>query len=163
MISIMFLFFTTVYICLINNKKIMKERVLISTIMTSNVVKLNLSDSLTKAELLFKENNIRHIPVVSGSQIVGMLSHSDMLKIAIPDVDENDECVVSTVYNMFTLEQVMTKNVETLYHYDYVKTAAEIFSKCDFRALPIVDKDKNLVGILSTTDLIKFLLSQFNG
>ena len=141
----------------------MKERVLISAIMTLNVIKLNVTDSLTKAEMLFKENNIRHIPVVSGNQIVGMLSYSDLLKIAIPDVDENDDCVVSTVYNMFTLEQVMTKNVETLYHYDYVKTAAKIFSESDFRALPIVDQDKNLVGILSTTDLIKYLLSQFNG
>src|SRR5690606_19970685 len=100
---------------------------------------------------------------VSGNEIVGMLSHTDMLKIAIPDVDENDECVVSTVYNMFTLEQVMTKNVKTLYFYDYVNTAAGIFSESDFRALPIVDADKKLVGILSTTDLIKFLLSQFNG
>lgn len=141
----------------------MKERILISAIMTSNVIKLNVNDSLTKAEKLFKENKIRHIPVVSGNSIVGMLSHTDMLKIAIPDVDDNDECVVSTVYNMFSLEQVMTKNVETLYFYDYVKTAAKVFSESEFRALPIVDEDKNLVGILSTTDLIKFLLSQFNG
>lgn len=141
----------------------MKERILISAIMTSNVIKLNVNDSLTKAEQLFRENKIRHIPVVSGNEIVGMISYTDMLKIAIPDVDENDECVVSTVYNMFTLEQVMTKNVATLYHYDYVKTAAKIFSESDFRALPIIDVDNKLVGILSTTDLIKFLLSQFNG
>lgn len=141
----------------------MKERILISTIMTQNVIKLSINDSLSKAEKLFKEHNIRHIPVVSGSQIIGMLSYSDLLKIAIPDVDENDECVVSTVYNMFTLEQVMTKNVETLFHDDYVKTAAKIFLERDFRALPIVDENKNIVGILSTTDLIKFLLSQFNG
>ena len=141
----------------------MKERILISAIMTSNVIKLNINDSLTKAEKLFKENKIRHIPVVSGNSIVGMLSYTDMLKIAIPDVDDNDECVVSTVYNMFTLEQVMTKNVETLYFYDYVKTAAKVFSESEFRALPSVDEAKNLVGILSTTDLIKFLLSQFNG
>ena len=34
----------------------MKERILISAIMTSNVIKLNINDSLTKAEKLFKEN-----------------------------------------------------------------------------------------------------------
>lgn len=140
----------------------MKERVLISSIMTSNVIKLNLNDSLSKAEKLFKEHKIRHIPVVSGSVIIGMLSYTDMLKIAIPDVDDNDECVVSTVYNMFSLEQVMTKNVKTLYHYDYVKIAAEIFSESEFRAIPIIDENNNIVGILSTTDLIKFLLSQFD-
>ncbi len=37
----------------------MKKRVPISTIMTKNVIKLNLSDPLTKAEKLFKKHNIR--------------------------------------------------------------------------------------------------------
>lgn len=140
----------------------MKERILISTIMTTDVVTLNITDSLTKAEELFKNNNIRHIPVVSGNQIVGMLSYSDMLKIGIPDVDEDDKEVISTVYDMYTLEQVMTKNVKTLFNTDFIKTAALIFSESEFRALPIVDEHQNLVGILSTTDLIKFLLAQFN-
>lgn len=141
----------------------MKERILVSTIMTPDVVTLNLNDSLTTAEELFKKNNIRHIPVVSGEHIVGILSHSDILKIGIPEVTENNESVVSTVYDMYTLEQVMAKNVKTLKHNDFVKTAALVFSESEFRALPIVDDNDNLVGILSTTDLIKFLLAQFNG
>lgn len=140
----------------------MKERIPISTIMTSNVVTLNVTDPLTKAEELFKEHAIRHIPVVSGTQIIGMLSYSDILTIGIPDVDEGDGKIVSTVYDMYTLDQVMTKNVKTLLHTDYIKTAAMIFAESDFRALPIVDEENNLAGILSTTDLIKFLLTQFN-
>lgn len=140
----------------------MKERRLIATIMTPDVVTLNVNDSLTKAEELFKTNNIRHMPVVSGKNIVGMLSYSDILRIGIPDLDSNDEKVVSTVYDMYTLEQVMTKDVKTLRHNDYVKTAALVFSESDFRAIPIVDEEEKLVGILSTTDLIKFLLGQFN-
>lgn len=140
----------------------MKERILISTIMTSNVVTLNVKDSLTKAEELFRDHNIRHIPVVSGDNIVGMLSNSDILKIGYPDLDEDSEKIVSTVYDMYTLDQVMTKNVKTLKQNDFVKTAALVFSESEFRALPIVDDDNVLVGILSTTDLIKFLLAQFN-
>lgn len=141
----------------------MKERILVSTIMTKNVITLNITDSLTKAEELFSTNNIRHIPVVSGQQIVGILSHSDILRIGIPDMDEKDEKVVSTVYDMYSLEQVMTKDVKTLHQNDFVKTAALIFTESEFRALPIVDENESLVGILSTTDLIKFLLAQFNG
>lgn len=140
----------------------MKERILISTIMTAEVVKLNINDSLTKAEELFKSNNIRHMPVVSGNQIVGMLSYSDILKIGIPEVTEDEEHITSTVYDMYTLDQVMTKNVKTLRDTDFIKTAALVFSESEFRALPIVDEEDNLVGILSTTDLIKFLLAQFN-
>lgn len=140
----------------------MKERILISTIMTTEVVKLNINDSLTKAEELFKHNNIRHMPVVSGNQIVGMLSYSDILKIGIPEVTEDEEHITSTVYDMYTLDQVMTKNVKTLRDTDFIKTAALVFSESEFRALPIVNETGELVGILSTTDLIKFLLAQFN-
>ena len=53
--------------------------------------------------------------------------------------------------------------MKTLYHTDFIKTAALVFVESEFRALPIVDEKENLVGILSTTDLIKFLLAQFNG
>lgn len=140
----------------------MKEKVNVSVIMTANVVKLNVNDSLSKVESLFREHKIRHIPVVSGSNVVGVVSYTDLLKISIPDIDEKDEFVVSTVYNMFTLEQVMTKNVKTLFFYDTIKTAAEILSTSDFRALPVVDEKNNLVGILSTTDLIKYLLSHID-
>lgn len=141
----------------------MKERILVSTIMAKDVITVNVTDSLTKADQLFKEHKIRHIPVVSGKHIVGILSHSDILRIAIPDINAEGDAVVSKVYDMYTLEQVMTKNVKTLQQDDFIKTAALVFTENDFRALPIVDAENNLVGILSTTDLIKFLLAQFNG
>jgi CBS domain-containing protein len=41
-----------------------------------------------------------------------------------------------------------------------IKEAAEIFLKAEFHALPVVEKNK-LVGILTTTDLIKYLLEQY--
>ena len=63
----------------------MKQKVPVSTIMTKNVVKLNLSDDLTKAEMLFKKHHIRHIPVVYSNKIVGMLSYTDLLRISFAD------------------------------------------------------------------------------
>jgi CBS domain-containing membrane protein len=60
--------------------------------MTKNVVKLNLADDLTKAESLFKKHHIRHIPVVNGNKIIGMLSYTDLLRISFADaVDDDDE------------------------------------------------------------------------
>ena len=45
----------------------MKQNVPVSTIMTTNLIKLTISDDLTKAESLFKHHKIRHIPVVHGA------------------------------------------------------------------------------------------------
>lgn len=49
----------------------MKHRVPVSQIMTKEVVTLTTKNSLNDAEKLFKEHGIRHLPVVSGNQLVG--------------------------------------------------------------------------------------------
>lgn len=139
----------------------MKQRVPVSTIMTTNVIKLNVSDDLTKAEQLFKKNHIRHIPVVSGNKILGMLSYTDLLRISFADaVDDDDEVVDTTVYNMFTVEQVMAKNLISIAPETTIREAAEILASKEFHALPVCEGNL-LVGILTTTDLIKYLISQY--
>lgn len=139
----------------------MKKQVPVSTIMTKNVIKLNLTDDLTKAELLFKKHHIRHIPVVSSNKIIGMLSYTDLLRISFVDaVDEEDEVVDVTVYNMFTVEQVMAKKLVTISPETTIKEVAEILSSKEFHALPVVEGDL-LVGIVTTTDIIKYLLEQY--
>lgn len=139
----------------------MKNNVPVSTIMTKNVIKLHLTDDLTKAEKLFKHNKIRHIPVVDGNKIVGMLSYTDLLRISFVDaVDDDDDIVDVTVYNLFSVEQVMTKNLTTIFPDTTIKEAAEILSKNEFHALPVVEND-TLIGIITTTDLIKYLIDQY--
>lgn len=133
----------------------------ITTIMTQNVVTLRKSDSLEKAEKLFKKHHIRHIPVVSGKAIIGMLSYTDLLRISFADsAFEEEDYVDSVVYNMFTIEQVMVKKIVSAKSSNTIKEVAEIFSKSEFHALPVVDNNI-LVGIVTTTDLINYLLKQF--
>ncbi len=139
----------------------MKKETLMSTIMTKNVITLNTTDNLEKAESLFKKYHIRHIPVVSGTEILGMLSYTDLLRISFADaVYEDEESVDTMVYNMFSIEQVMAKNLISVPTSTTIKEVAEILSKKEFHAIPVVDNGK-LMGIVTTTDLINFLLKQF--
>jgi signal-transduction protein with cAMP-binding, CBS, and nucleotidyltransferase domain len=50
--------------------------------MTKNIIKLNLSDDLTKAEALFKRHKIIHMAVVDNHKIVGLLSYTDLLRLS---------------------------------------------------------------------------------
>lgn len=139
----------------------MKKRVPVSQIMTKDVITLNNTDDLMTAESIFKKENIRHIPVVSGEQIIGMLSYTDLLRISFADAVYEDETNVDTVvYNMFTIEQVMAKNIVSVNSNTLIREVAEILSSREFHALPVVDNNK-LVGIVTTTDLINYLLEQF--
>jgi CBS domain-containing membrane protein len=139
----------------------MKQRVPVSSIMTKNVVKLNIADDLTKAESLFKKHKIRHIPVVNGNKIIGMLSYTDLLRISFADAVYDEETTIDvTVYNMFSVEQVMAKNLVTVSPETTIKQVAEILASKEFHALPVVEGEL-LVGIVTTTDLIKYLIDQY--
>ena len=110
------------------------------------------------AELLFKRNKIRHIPVVAGETIIGMLSYTDLLRISFADaVDENETDIDTLVYNMFTIEQVMVKNVTTITSNTSIKEAAKILASHEFHALPVLENGM-LVGIVTTTDLLNYML-----
>jgi len=138
----------------------MKQRTPVSAIMTKNIIGLTRSDDLQRAEILFNRHKIKHIPVVSGETVIGMLSYSDLLKISFADVSEDENSVDSVVYNMFTIEQVMVKDVVTISSETTIKEASEILADREFHALPVVDEGA-LVGIVTTTDLLNYFIEQF--
>jgi CBS domain-containing protein len=138
----------------------MKKDVPVSKIMTKNIVRLKLSDELSTAESLFKKNHIRHLPVVDKDHIVGIVSYNDLLRISFADaVDVEGGDIETTVYDMFTIEQVMTKKVVSVNSGTSIAEVAALFLKHEFHALPVVDNDC-LVGIVTTTDVIRFFLEQ---
>ncbi|TYA84170.1 CBS domain-containing protein [Seonamhaeicola marinus] len=133
----------------------------ISTIMTEKVITVNKTDEIEKAEHLFKHHHIRHIPVVEKDAVVGMLSYTDLQRLSFADItNENEGDVDAMVYSMFSISQIMKRNVVSVSPRNSIKEIAEIFAKREFHALPVVENNK-LVGIVTTTDLINYLLKQF--
>lgn len=127
--------------------------------MTSQPFSANVTMSLRDVDLLLNEHSIRHIPVVSGDVLVGMISRTDLERISFVTGVEGNR-LKTEVYDQFTVEQVMTKNVQTLDKDDTIKDAAEMLSFGAFHAVPVVD-EKKLIGIVTTTDLINYLLDQY--
>jgi CBS domain-containing protein len=128
--------------------------------MSTDIIALHRDDDLETAEMLFKRHKIRHIPVVDKDVIIGMLSYTDLLRISFADaVDPYDTDVDTLVYNMFTIEQVMAKNIISVPSTASIKQVAELLAQREFHALPVVDNG-NLVGIVTTTDLINYLLKK---
>ncbi|WP_190809291.1 CBS domain-containing protein [Flagellimonas sp. S3867] len=139
----------------------MRKNVPVSKIMTTDLVTLTINDNLTTAEKYFKKYDIRHIPIVSGNTILGMLSLTDLLRISFADaVDETEESVDTMVYNMFTISQVMARDVVSVSPQTTIKEVAQFLAQKEFHALPVVE-DGKLEGIVTTTDLINYLLEQY--
>lgn len=132
----------------------------VSDIMTKDLIVLNPAQNLYEAEALFKKHKIRHIPVVESKKLLGILSHSDLLRISFADLTDEEDYVESVVYDMYTIEQVMAKAPLTVNADATVKEVAGVLSEQSFHSLPVVENDE-LVGIVTTTDLINYMLKQF--
>lgn len=130
----------------------------ISEIMTQQVISLESNESLEKAEGLMKKNHIRHLPITKDGLLVGMLSLTDLQRISFTtSFNEEGLNSDSLIYDMFSVEQIMTHHPISIDVNDGLIKALEILVEKEFHALPIVDRD-NLAGIITTTDAIKYLL-----
>nr|WP_316931487.1 CBS domain-containing protein [Maribacter antarcticus] len=90
-----------------------------------------------------------------------MLSYTDLMRISFADaVGEDERDVDSIIYNMFSIEQVMAKDIISIASKTTIQEATEFLSKKEFHALPVVENDE-LVGVFTTTDLITYLLAQY--
>ncbi len=138
----------------------MKKREKVSKIMTANVHTVGIHEDLRQVRDRLQENNIRHLPVVSGDKLVGILSRTDILRLSFGSVFAGQEEADEAIFDMLTIEQVMVNNPRTVQAEDTIQDVAEVFASEEFHALPVVDGEK-LVGIVTTTDIIKYLLEQY--
>lgn len=138
----------------------MKHTIPVLEIMSKTVIALKRGDDLERAEMLFNKYKIKHIPVVSSDVVIGMLSFSDLLKISYAETSEDEHNIEAIVYNNFTIEQVMSKNIVTITSETSIIEAAKILADKEFHALPVVDEGV-LVGIITTRDLLNYFVKQF--
>ncbi|OFY94493.1 MAG: hypothetical protein A3K10_03450 [Bacteroidetes bacterium RIFCSPLOWO2_12_FULL_31_6] len=127
------------------------------------LITANIKDSLTLVNDLFKKNKIRHIPVIDDTKkLIGIISLTDIQRICIGGAFGGEpEMVNKAILEMMTIEQVMKKSQHTVQKNQSIRDVAEMLTKEEFHALPVVDVEK-LVGIVTTTDMIKYLLDKCN-
>jgi CBS domain-containing protein len=137
----------------------MKKRTPISKIMSNDIITINKTQYIREVSDIIRDKNIRHVPVVSGEKVIGMLSKVDLQKISFVNTVDGDE-LTTALYDGLNIEQVMTKDVKVVQKDDTVYDVATILSKNEFHSLPVLENEK-LVGIVTTTDLIKYLVDQY--
>jgi signal-transduction protein with cAMP-binding, CBS, and nucleotidyltransferase domain len=129
----------------------------ISTIMTSNVKTIDIKDSLYDAKSIMLRKKIRHLPVLNKTRLVGILSLTDIMRLSFGQVFVGQEDTDQAMMDMLNIEQIMREHPRTIDEKMTIQDAAEIFALEEFHALPVVGL-KGLVGIVTTTDLIKYFI-----
>jgi CBS domain-containing protein len=138
----------------------MKRREPVSHIMTSNLHSVKEEDTLSDVVGVFRKYKIRHLPVTKGGVISGIISSTDINRLTFGGLFENQDGADEAILEMLRVPQVMTSKIRSVAPDTSIKEVAEIFAKEHFHALPVVDGDQ-LKGIVTTTDVIKYLLEQY--
>ena len=138
----------------------MKKREPIRHIMTSHVFTVKETDQLVDVLHIFRKNKIRHLPVMKGNVVSGIISSTDVNRLTFGSLFENQEGADEAVLEMLSIPQVMTAKPRMVDPNDLIRDVAEIFANEEFHALPVVE-DGVLKGIVTTTDVIRYMLEQY--
>lgn len=126
----------------------------VSEFMTRKVLTAAPDDGIREVFFRMREHGIRHVPVLDGAQLVGMISDRDLRR---PDwVDEAPD--LSYEYHLednMSVGDLMSRNPISVHTYDDLATACQQIVKHGFGALPVLDKGNHLVGVISKADLVR--------
>ncbi|MBC8468229.1 MAG: CBS domain-containing protein [Planctomycetes bacterium] len=145
----------------------------VKDIMTEQVVSLEEQDDVDKVMKVMQKGKFRHVPVVDRQKrLVGIISDRDILRLLpyrkgqrkpqsdvfradLFDVEPHEPAIRRQVY------RIMNQNVIHVRpdcgFYDVVKMLHEMKISC----VPVIDEDKNLLGIATVTDVMRGLLAAY--
>ena len=134
----------------------------VSTIMSSQLITVGPNDSLRDVKAIFDSHRIHHLPVVHDNQLLGMISKTDLLHF-IKGVNRSpeEEVIEASRLEHGRAEEIMVTGLAKLDVNDKINVAIEVFKENLFHALPVV-RDHELVGIVTTFDIIRMLSDEDN-
>ena len=139
----------------------MKKKESVSQIASTALITIQIGQKLSEARKLMQVNQIHHVPVLQGKKLMGILSAVDLATLSLTSFGSDERANDALLDNQFSVEEVMSKNMVTIKPTAPIREAAEILAEGHFHSLPIVDKEGDLQGLVTSTDLIRYLLSQY--
>jgi acetoin utilization protein AcuB len=122
---------------------------LIKDLMTLNPVSLSPDENINGAFQTLLKHHFRQAPVVENGKLIGIVTDRD-LRMAI---------VQTYVESSLNVRDVMRFDPVTISDDAEVEKAARIICEKKFNALPVVSSTGDLVGIITTSDILKCILN----
>jgi acetoin utilization protein AcuB len=127
-----------------------------SALMTTTVVTATPKDTVRRALRLLEDSDIRHLPIVEGKRLVGLVSDRDLREYRLPLVEEIADPDYADDLLDTPLSEVMSGDILCLESSESLATGVDLMIEYGIGAIPVVDRDKDeLVGILSYVDVLK--------
>ncbi|MCJ7442328.1 MAG: CBS domain-containing protein [Thermoanaerobaculaceae bacterium] len=132
----------------------MPHRLTVGDIMTREVVTLAEDDTLADARTCMERGRIRHLPVVRGKKLVGLVTHRDLLSASFSVFAEVSAKEERRVFRQIPVRELM-HDAYAVASTVRVRDAAKVMLDKQYGCLPVVDGEENLIGIVTEADFLR--------
>jgi acetoin utilization protein AcuB len=104
---------------------------------------LILSDTISTALKFMVEHHITQLPVLNGSQLMGLVSEDELVQLNKPD-----EAIGG---------QKLTLITPFIHDYEHIFEVLKVASTLHLKLIPVIDKDNNFLGCITSESLLHYL------
>jgi acetoin utilization protein AcuB len=112
-------------------------------LINSNIPRLKLQDTVSKALQLINDYRVTHLPVVHNEKYIGLISEEDLLDV------EEEKTPLELIQEHFVFAAVKEN--------EHFLTAVNCCNQFDTTVVPVINEEKELLGVITTPDLLKAL------
>ena len=132
----------------------------VADVMSTDVETVNADEDLVLADALMRRNRFRHLPVVRGGKLVGLMTHRDLLraqaKLLTQLGAESEERALS-----LAVGDLMTTEIRTVTPETPARDAAALLLDHQVGCFPVV-RDGELIGIVTEADFLRWAMRAFD-
>ncbi len=123
----------------------------VQDLMTRDVISLNEENTLLEAYELMQEHEFRQIPILNkdDNQLIGLVTQEFILDLLVGDL-EFAQNIMERKLSTFDFKEVITSDPIT-----DIRRVAKVMVDFSLTAIPVVDQDDNLLGIVSRANILK--------
>ena len=125
-------------------------------IMQRNVIKISAGERLSTVEDIMTLGRVRHMPVVRGGELVGVVSERDLLRASLSNVHHFGSEERRAFLYVVEIARVMSQPPIVIGPHETVEEAAQVMAEEKIGCLPVIENGSKLVGLITETDLLRY-------
>ena len=136
----------------------------VTNIMSTDLKTVQIGEKLSEVRARMADHGIHHVPIAAGDRLGGIVGAVDLMKRSFAAYAGDEQAGPYTTYardQSFDIRDAMQSQIISIAESDSVQRAAELLADGRFHSLPVLDGARKLVGIITSTDLIQYLLDQY--
>jgi len=126
----------------------------IQDIMQTSFVTISAGDTLSTVEDIMTLGGVRHMPVVRGGALVGVVSERDLLRASLSNLTDFRHEERRAFLQVVEITRVMSTPPIVISPEDEIEQAARLLAEKRIGCLPVIE-DGKLVGLLTETDVLR--------